>query len=186
MDADRQVIQRVIEGDVNAFELLLRRYAKRVLGYVAKRVPGNEVDFVAQEAFIRAFRSLSGYRGSHPFEHWLIRIAGNCCCDYWRKRKLEMEKLIIEVGDGHQFSFDQALIEQSSDSYRQVNELQEMKEQMQAALNELEQDERSLVEDIYFDDLSHAEAATRQGCSPESIRTRIHRIRRKLQRLLTP
>ncbi len=186
MDADRQVIRRVLDGDVDAFELLLRRYAGRVLGYVAKRVPGNDADFVAQEVFIRAFRSLAGYRANRPFDHWLVRIACRCCCDYWRKRKSEMEKIVIEADESHHFSFDQALVGQSNDSYRQFNELQEMKEQMQAALNELELDDRTLVEDIYFNDLSHKEAAMRQGCTPASVRTRIHRIRRKLQRLMNP
>ena len=95
-----------------------------------------------------------------------------------------MERLVIDADENHHFALDQALINQSNDSYRQHNDLQEMKEQVRAALNELELDERMLVEEIYFEDLPHKEVAERLGSSPAGVRTKIHRIRRKLQRLM--
>ncbi|MDD2237304.1 MAG: sigma-70 family RNA polymerase sigma factor [Kiritimatiellae bacterium] len=182
MDDDRQAIRRVLDGDVDAFELLIRRHGGRVFSYLAHRLPPDEVDFVAQEAFIKAFRALESFREQQPFDHWLLRIACRCSCDYWRERKTEMENILIETDENNYFSFDQALVDPSCDSYRQITDMRELKEQIHGALNELDEDERSLVEDIYFDNLSHREAAERRGCSAAGVRTRIHRIRRDLQR----
>ena len=186
MDEDRQVIRRVLAGDVDAFEVLLRRYGARVFEYLGRRVPPGEVEGVAQEAFIRAFRGLEAFRGVQPFDHWLLRIAGRCSCDYWRKRKREMERVVIEADEAHHFSFDQALMGEANDAFRQLSDLQEIKEQIHAALNELDEEDRSLVEDVYFDQLSHREAAARRGCTPTGARSRLHRIRRELQRLMRP
>lgn len=95
-----------------------------------------------------------------------------------------MERLVIEADENHHFSIDQAMISRSNDLHREANDLQEMKDRVSSALSELELDERIMVEEIYFEDLPHKTVAEHLGSSPAKVRTKIHRIRRKLHRLM--
>jgi RNA polymerase sigma-70 factor, ECF subfamily len=84
---DNEIIQHVLSGQSRAFEILLERYAPVVFGIVGRHVPQAQVEDVAQEVFIRAYRSLSSYTGQSQFNRWLSKIAVRSCCDYWRSHR---------------------------------------------------------------------------------------------------
>ena len=81
------IVQRVLEGDTNAFEELVLEYEKKVYN-VALRMLNNSEDAadMTQEAFIKAYNSLSGFRGDSKFSVWLTRIVSNLCLDFLRSR----------------------------------------------------------------------------------------------------
>ena len=77
-DTDQQLVDRVLKGDKQAFNLLVLRYQHRVNSLIARFVNDpQEVEDVSQEAFIKAYRALSLFRGESAFYTWLYRIAVN-------------------------------------------------------------------------------------------------------------
>jgi RNA polymerase sigma-70 factor, ECF subfamily len=76
-------------GDRRAFEEIYRRLNKRIAHRLAYLLgPGTTVEDLLQETFLRAYRKLSSFRGQCPFEHWLVRIAGNLAASHYRKRSV--------------------------------------------------------------------------------------------------
>jgi RNA polymerase sigma-70 factor (ECF subfamily) len=89
-DDDAGLVRRCVGGDRDAFGKLVDRYSARIFGYVSRSVSNfDEAQDVAQEVFIRAFRSLSKFDGRASFATWLFKIAANLCIDKSRKRKGE-------------------------------------------------------------------------------------------------
>ena len=82
---DPEIIRRVLEGDVDAFELLVSKYKEDVLSLVARHVPGDLIEDIAQETFVRAWRSLPSFKGKSGFKTWIATIAVRACYDHWRK-----------------------------------------------------------------------------------------------------
>ena len=98
------IIRRVQKGDVNAFEALVRAYEKNVYN-LALRMMGNAQDAedMAQEAFLKAYNSLPGFRGDSRFSVWLYRIVSNVCLDQLRKKsKRPTVSLSMEDEDGEE------------------------------------------------------------------------------------
>lgn len=87
-DSDAYLVARALEGDLPAFERLVSRYQNKIMGYSARMLSDHdEAEDVAQEVFIKAYRSLESFRGESSFSTWLYRIATNLCIDRLRKRK---------------------------------------------------------------------------------------------------
>jgi RNA polymerase sigma-70 factor, ECF subfamily len=84
--SDAEIIRRVIDGDVNSFEHLLRKYQDHVLRIVKRHVPYQEVEEMAQEVFVRAYQALPGFKEEGGFRQWLSSVAVRACYDFWRKR----------------------------------------------------------------------------------------------------
>lgn len=108
---DAQLIQAAIQGDERAFETLLNKYKNLVFTIMMKMVRNpQEAEDLTQEAFMKAFRSLSSFNNEFAFSTWLMKIATNNCIDFLRKRKLRTysinepvqykdEKIEIELPD---------------------------------------------------------------------------------------
>ena len=86
-EQEAQIVRKVLQGDVNAFEDLVLEYEKNVYG-ITLRMTGNSEDAadMTQETFIKAFNSLQSFRGDSKFSVWLYRIATNVCLDFLRSR----------------------------------------------------------------------------------------------------
>ena len=87
---DEQIVQRTLEGEDEAFSLLVRRWEKKVYG-LAYRMLGHyeEARDASQEIFLTVFRNLSKFRGESKFSSWLYRIALNCCHNRLRERTVQ-------------------------------------------------------------------------------------------------
>ena len=87
-DSDEALIERALNNDLAAFEALVSRYQGKIVGYAARMLNDHdEAEDVAQEAFIRAYRSLDSFRGQSAFSTWLYRIVTNLCIDRARMKK---------------------------------------------------------------------------------------------------
>ena len=84
------VIRRVLDGDANAFEAIVREYERNVYN-IALRMSGEREDAldISQEAFLKAYHSLHSFRGESKFSVWLYRIVSNTCLDFLRERKIQ-------------------------------------------------------------------------------------------------
>src|SRR5436190_4834885 len=86
--ADEQLVSRILAGEEDLFEILVRRYQTRVLAHVARMV-GSRDDALdlSQEIFLKVFGALDRYNPAYKFSTWVFRIAGNAAIDHLRKRR---------------------------------------------------------------------------------------------------
>ena len=180
-ESDPRVVKQVMEGDVNAFEVLLRRHSRVVFGVVARRVPADEVEFVAQEVFVSAFQSLHLYEPDQPFLRWLLRIARRRCCDYWRRRHRSHEISDASLSIEQTRQLEAGATARSQEMFQRKQQQSEAEELMQKALGGLGPEDRLLVECIYFEDLPLKEVAATLDWSLAKVKVRAFRARRKLR-----
>ena len=93
-DEDLSWVQEILAGNEDAFRNLYRKYRPRIYGLCFRFTRSDQdLDDLCQEVFVRAYQKLEKFRAEAPFEHWLLRIASNCCYDWLRKsrnkRKIE-------------------------------------------------------------------------------------------------
>ena len=98
--SDGELIAKVLQGDVSAFEPLVQKYQPRVFA-TARRYARreSEVEDIVQEVFIKACQKLSSFRADAPFEHWLMRVAVRTCYDFLRKHQRNRESALAELTD---------------------------------------------------------------------------------------
>ena len=108
---DKRLIERALSGDENAFKTLLEKYRNLVFSIMLKMVRNKqEAEDLTQEAFMKAFASLSSFNEEFAFSTWLMKIASNNCIDFLRKKKLKTysihepiqykdEKIEIDIPD---------------------------------------------------------------------------------------
>ncbi len=82
---DKTVVAQVLAGDANAFEHLFEKYRGHVTAIVQRHVPYDRVEENVQDAFVRAFESLAGWKAAENFRQWLATIAVRTCYDFWRR-----------------------------------------------------------------------------------------------------
>lgn len=97
--SEKKIIEKVLGGDANAFEELVLKYEKTVYN-LALRMVGDRDDAsdMTQEAFIKAYGSLSSFRGDSKFSVWIYRIATNVCLDFLRS-KSRKQQVSLTVSD---------------------------------------------------------------------------------------
>src|SRR5512147_2699932 len=98
--ADAELIAAVLKGDVARFEPLVKKYSPRVFA-TARRYARreSEVEDIAQEVWLKAYRKLRSFRGEAPFEHWLMRLALHTCFDFLRSHQRNRETTFTELSD---------------------------------------------------------------------------------------
>ena len=183
--SDAEIIRRIIDGDVNSFEHLLKRYQDYVLRIVTKHIPYNEVEEMAQEVFVRAYQALPGFKQEGSFRQWLSAIAVRTCYDFWRKRYRSRELPMSDLTDSHQGWLEKTLSNQSNKSFHEKGREKEARELLDWALSKLSARDRMVIELVYLEGLSVKEAAGLLGWSVSNVKVRSFRSRKKLKTLLT-
>ena len=182
--SDAEIILRVLDGDVNFFEHLLNRHRSRVFGIVSRHVPPEEIEEVAQEVFIRSFKSLASYRHESDFQHWLSSIAVRTCHDFWRSRYRSREVAISGLSQPHQKWLEHVIAEESSASFSDEANRKEAGEILKWALYQLPEKDKTVLELIYFQEYSIKEAAKLLGWTQAAVKVRAFRSRQKLRKIL--
>jgi RNA polymerase sigma-70 factor (ECF subfamily) len=182
--SDAEIVRRVIEGEINAFESLLLRHKDHVLEVVKKHVPYNEVEETAHDVFVRAYQSLSTFKGRSSFKQWLSAIAVRACYDFWRKRYRSRELPMSSLTEEHQEWLEKVLSNRSGQSFDDKASQREARELLDWALDRLSPGDRMVLELVYLEGLSGREAADLLGWSVANVKVRSLRARRKLRNLL--
>jgi RNA polymerase sigma-70 factor (ECF subfamily) len=181
---DAEIVRQVLDGNVNAFEALLRRYELLVLKIVKKHVPRSEVEETAQNVFVRAYQSLPTFQGRSDFSQWLSSIAVRTCYDYWRKAYRSREIAMASLTEKHQDWLDQAISEGSEQAVHEQGSQKEAKELLDWALGKLSAGDRMVLDLVYLEELSVKEAADLLGWSVANVKVRSFRSKKKLEKLL--
>ena len=173
------IVQQVLEGNTNAFEELVLEYEKKVYN-VALRILGNSEDAadMTQEAFIKAFNSLSGFRGDSKFSVWLTRIVSNLCLDFLRSRsRRPTVSLSVEDDEGDDVQLDIADVSQSPEL---LLERSLTRESVRRGLKALPEDYREILLLREIQGLSYDEIAEAMNIEVGTVKSRIFRGRKKL------
>jgi len=171
-DADQLLVGRVQAGDKKAFDLLVLKYQHRIMAVVSRFIRDHaEVQDVAQEAFIKAYRALPNFRGESAFYTWLYRIAINTAKNNLVSRGRRPPSSDIDIDDAEFLS--------DSDNMRDIEtpENQLMRDQLESvvnkAINDLPPDLRTAITLRELDGLSYEEIAEVMGCPIGTVRSRI-------------
>ena len=181
--SDAEIVRRVIEGEINAFESLLLRHKDHVLEVVKKHVPYNEVEETAHDVFVRAYQSLSTFKGRSSFKQWLSAIAVRACYDFWRKRYRYRELPMSSLTEEHEGWLEKILSNRSGQSFDDKASQREARELLDWALDRLSPGDRMVLELVYLEGLSGREAADLLGWTVANVKVRSLRARRKLRNL---
>ena len=178
-DEELAVIQKVQNGDVNAFEDLVAAYEQNVYN-LALRMTGNPEDAedMAQEAFLKAYNSLPSFRGDSKFSVWLYRIVSNVCLDFLRKKnKRGAISLSVEDDDGEDTQLD---LPDTSQSPEELLEKKLTREAVRRGLAALPPDARQILLLREIEGLSYEEIGEVLGLESGTVKSRIFRARKKL------
>lgn len=172
MREDSELIAEAAQGDMKAFESLIRRYEKRVYNTIL-RICGHPDDAfdLSQEVFLRVWRGLESFRGEAAFSTWLYRLCSNACMDFLRKRsRIKEEPLSVElkVSDGR---YDPALSLEKKELMQSIN----------TAMQKLSPDHRVILTLRELSGLSYAEIAAVLELDEGTVKSRIARARMRMR-----
>lgn len=173
---DKELVARVQKGDNRAFDLLVLKYQHKILGLISRYIQdSDEMQDVAQEAFIKAYRALPGFRGDSAFYTWLYRIAINTAKNHIVARGRRPPGTDVEVEDAEYYEGGSAL--RDLENPENVLFGQELKAVVEAAIADLPDDLRTAVTLREFDGLSYEDIADVMDCPVGTVRSRIFRAR---------
>lgn len=178
---DQQLVARVQKGDKKAFDLLVLKYQHKILSLISRYIRNvDEVQDVAQEAFIKAYRALPNFRGDSAFYTWMYRIAINTAKNHLVARQRRPPAVDIDIDDAEHFTGDFQL----KDIENPENILfgGELKQVVERAISALPEDLRTAVTLREFDGLSYEDIATVMDCPVGTVRSRIFRAREAIDR----
>lgn len=188
-DADALLIERVKQGDMRAFEMLVVKYQRRIERLIARMV--RDVDLVpdiAQETFVRAYRAIPQFRGESAFYTWLYRIAVNTA----KKALVEMkrdplvsEAAFIQGEDGDETSRVENELSHG-ETPEAVMATKEIAATVNAAIDALSEDLRQAITLREIEGLSYEEIAEVMNCPIGTVRSRIFRAREAIAERLRP
>jgi len=176
VETDQQLVARVQTGDSRAFDLLVLKYQHKIFSLIGRYVhDADEVQDVAQEAFIKAYRALPKFRGDSQFYTWLYRIAVNTAKNHLVSRSRRPPGSDVDVEDAEYYEGGAAL----RDIETPENALfgAELKQVVEAAISDLPDDLRTAVTLREFDGLSYEDIADIMDCPVGPVRSRIFRAR---------
>lgn len=182
-EQENAVVRAVLNGDVNAFEMLVREYEKNVYN-LALRMVGNSEDAadMSQEAFIKAYNSLDSFRGDSKFSVWLYRIVSNVCLDFIRSRKRKQTvSLSVEDDNGDDVELD---IADDTQSPERLMDKQLTREAVRRGLDSLPPGQRQILLLREIQGLSYDEIAEVLNVEAGTVKSRIFRARKKLSAFL--
>jgi len=184
-EIDQALVERVQRGDKRAFDLLVTKYQRKIFRLLSRliRDPG-EIEDVAQEAFVKAYRALPNFRGESAFYTWLYRIAINTAKNHLVAQGRRPTATDTEVEDAENF--------EEADSLRDVNTPDAMMmsrqvgEAVHRAIEKLPEDLRTAIVLRELDGLSYEEIAESMNCPIGTVRSRIFRAREAIANELRP
>lgn len=184
-DTDQQLVKRVQKGDKRAFDLLVLKYQHKIFSIIGRYVRDQaEVQDIAQEAFIKAYRALPKFRGDSAFYTWLYRIAINTAKNHLVSRSRRPPASDVAVEDAEFYSGADLLRDVASpETTLQCQELEAM---VDVAIRELPEDLRTAVTLREMEGMSYEDIASIMDCPVGTVRSRIFRAREAIEKRIRP
>lgn len=178
-----EVIEKVRGGDTDAFEALVTDNQKKVYN-LALQMLGSENDAldISQEAFIKAYTSLQGFRGECRFSVWLYRLTYNICIDYLRKKQRTPVSSLTYLDDDGEYA-DLEIPDMRYEPGCEA-EKRELREALEKGIEELLPKHREIIIMREMTGMSYEEIARTLGINEGTVKSRLSRARQSLVLLL--
>jgi RNA polymerase sigma-70 factor (ECF subfamily) len=184
-NTDQALVERVQGGDKKAFDLLVLKYQQRIMKVLSRYVRDHsEVQDLAQEAFIKAYRALPNFRGDSAFYTWLYRIAINTAKNFVVAQGRRPPLDDIEATEAEQYDGESALKDYASPERETLRD--EIKETVFKAIDELPEDLKTAITLRELEGMSYEEIADAMDCPIGTVRSRIFRAREAIDHQLRP
>ena len=184
---DEELVARAKAGDLDSFNQLVSRWERPIYA-LAYRTLGREEDArdVVQEAFLRAYRGLKGFKGEAKFSSWLYRITLNLCRDWVRRERRAPIVQVPEGADPMDLADEHV---QPSESVEELVARREMSDAVARAMAELPEEQRTAILLKEYHGLTFQEIAGMLDCPLSTVKTRLYQglsvLRRRLERRQT-
>jgi RNA polymerase sigma factor (sigma-70 family) len=167
---EQKIIEMVQQGNANAFSFLVNKYQDIVFSIALKVLKNREdAEEMAQETFIKAFRSIQSFQGKAKFSTWLYSITYNTCITHTRKKKLSTTQ-----------------IENLPVSYEDTDDSQEENraKYLEMAMKQLPEDDYTLLVLYYYEDQNIEDICQITGLSESNAKVKLFRSRKKLYSIM--
>ena len=171
--ADEYYIREILKGDSGSFSPLVEKYNHLAFSLSMKLLNQREdAEEAAQDAFIKAYNSLSSFQNGSTFKTWFFRIVYNTSISRLRTRKNKEVNI-----EGVKIS--EAEIQITENAMEQLNRVDRQK-YIEQGLERLEPEERAMLKMYYYDDFSMDEISVITGLTVSNVKVKIHRSRKRL------
>ena len=185
-EADQVLVERVQRGDKQAFGLLVSKYQRKLIRLLSRMIRDPaEVEDIAQEAFIKAYRALPGFRGDSAFYTWLYRIGINTAKNFLAAQG-RRAPTSTEFDSEEAESFEDGEQLRDNNTPERILMSQEIGNTVNAAMAELPEDLRTAIVLREIEGLSYEEIAQIMDCPIGTVRSRIFRAREAIAAKLRP
>lgn len=183
--ADQQLVERVQKGDKRAFDLLVIKYQQRIMNVISRFVNDfAEVQDLAQETFIKAYRALPNFRGDSAFYTWLYRIGINTAKNHLVARSRRPPSGDVDATEAEYYEGESALKDQATPERIALTD--EIGKVVFDAIEQLPEDLRMAITLRELEGLSYEEIAEAMECPIGTVRSRIFRAREAIDLKLKP
>lgn len=177
MDEDLKLVQEVLNGNIDSFNIIVNKYELPILRFVYNIIKNKETaEDITQEVFITLYNKLYMYKKEYKFSNWIFQIAKNKCIDYMRKYKRVYESNIEDLRD----------LASKEVGPEQSMEYKEIKENVEKFINSLEDTDKQIVVLRYSkDNLTFSDIAQILNISESSVKRRYYKSREKYKECIS-
>ncbi|WP_242132728.1 RNA polymerase sigma factor [Aestuariivivens marinum] len=174
---DQYYIKQIIEGDTKAFTVLVDRYKDLVFTLTLRMLKNREeAEEVAQDTFIKVYKSLNRFKGDSKFSTWIYKIAYNAGLDRLKKNKKRINNIAINEFTAHEVkTIDNALDKLENEEREQA---------IKKCLDMLPSDDAFLLTLYYYEELTLEEISKTIGLTPNNVKVKLFRSRKKIATIL--
>ena len=185
-DVDAELVARVKAGDKKAFDLLVLKYQRKIMRLLSRMIRDQaEVEDVAQEAFIKAYRALPQFRGDSAFYTWLYRIAINTARNWLSSNsRRPSTPSSYENEDGETFNEMDNLTDNTTPESELAS--RQIAQTVNKAIEDLPEDLRTAIVLREIEGMSYEDIAQSMNCPIGTVRSRIFRAREAIATKLRP
>jgi RNA polymerase sigma-70 factor (ECF subfamily) len=178
-ERERELVMKARDGDEYAYQQLVETHVRRVYSLALKYTGRHQdADDVAQDAFIRAYKSLDSFKGDSAFGTWVYRIAVNCCLTLKRKQSKWGESLDEE--------FASHIEDKSALDNERITQSRQTKELVSEAMQKLSPQQRAIFVMKYLQQKTIREIASVLDCAEGTVKQQLFRAVRKMRNQLSP
>lgn len=179
---DSQAVKRVLEGNTEAFAVLVRTHEQGLFRLLSRHLPQDEVPEAAQEAFLDAFQHLAKLREPERFRSWLFAIALRRAADFWRENSRRSERGVDFSNPEELAWLEGVMQDDSSDRFEEQMQREEASRLVRVLLDEVGPEDRIALELYYAEEYGVAEIGEMLGWGESKVKVRLHRARQKMAR----
>ncbi|QFT85588.1 ECF RNA polymerase sigma-E factor [Halomonas sp. THAF12] len=184
-ETDQQLVERARKGDTRAFDLLVKKYQHKIIGLIGRYVHDHaEVQDVAQEAFIKAYRALGKFRAESAFYTWMYRIAINTAKNHLVSKGRRPPGSDMDIVDAEVVDHSGRLADIETPEAAMARD--ELQSAVFEAIEALPDDLRTAITLRELDGLSYEDIANIMDCPVGTVRSRIFRAREAVDQHIRP